>query len=269
MCSCILWICLNCAGALAATDSIAAAKPRAINPLVQAHSHNDYEHARPLQDALDHGFCSVEADIWLVNGQLLVAHDLSAVRPERTLQALYLDPLRERARTNNNRIFPDIANITLLVDVKSEPVQTYLALSKVLAGYRDLLTEFTGAGTTTRAVSVILSGNVAREVVRAEAARLVAVDGRLTDLESNSSATLVPLVSDNWRQHFTWRGVGPMPESDRRKLDDIVKRTHAQGRKLRFWGLVDKPDCWKELKAAGVDVIGADDLAGLAAFLSP
>jgi hypothetical protein len=42
-------------------------------PLTRAHAHNDYLHARPLFDALDHGFCSVEADVWLVDGKLLVA----------------------------------------------------------------------------------------------------------------------------------------------------------------------------------------------------
>src|SRR5262245_36960462 len=67
-----------------------------ITPLVHAHAHNDYEHPRPLLDALDHGFCSVEADIWLVDGKLLVAHDRDKVKPDGTFQALYLDPLRER-----------------------------------------------------------------------------------------------------------------------------------------------------------------------------
>lgn len=43
-------------------------------PLVHAHAHDDYEHKRPLFDALDRGFCSVEADVHLVDGQLLVAH---------------------------------------------------------------------------------------------------------------------------------------------------------------------------------------------------
>ena len=37
--------------------------------LERAHAHNDYEHPRPLFDALDHGFKSVEADIWLVELQ--------------------------------------------------------------------------------------------------------------------------------------------------------------------------------------------------------
>ena len=34
-------------------------------PLGQAHAHNDYYHKRPLLDALSHGFCSVEADVFL------------------------------------------------------------------------------------------------------------------------------------------------------------------------------------------------------------
>src|SRR4030095_12119754 len=45
-------------------------------PLLRAHAHNDYEHTRPLLDALEQGFCSVEADIYLIDGELRVAHDL-------------------------------------------------------------------------------------------------------------------------------------------------------------------------------------------------
>jgi hypothetical protein len=44
-------------------------------PLERAHAHNDYEHERPLHDALGHGFKSVEADVWLVDGELVVSHD--------------------------------------------------------------------------------------------------------------------------------------------------------------------------------------------------
>ena len=86
------------------TPSLAHADPK---PLIHAHAHNDYEHQHPLLDALDQGFCSVEADIYLVEGQLLVAHNRKDVKPERTLQALYLDPLRERAKRNGGRIYPN------------------------------------------------------------------------------------------------------------------------------------------------------------------
>ncbi len=61
--------------------------------LPQAHAHNDYQHARPLKDALEHGFCSVEADVFPVRDQLLVGHSVLELRRARTLTDLYLKPL--------------------------------------------------------------------------------------------------------------------------------------------------------------------------------
>src|SRR5262245_55861246 len=113
-----------------------------VKPQIQAHAHNDYAHSRPLLDALEHGFCSVEADIHLVEGELLVAHDRDHVRPGRTLQALYLDPLRERARKNGGKVFPAGPGLILLIDIKSEADPTYEVLRRVLSRYSELLTAF-------------------------------------------------------------------------------------------------------------------------------
>src|SRR5204863_953326 len=109
-------------------------------PLPQAHAHNDYEHARPLFEALDHGFCSVEADIWLTPDGLLIAHDKKDLKPSRTLQALYLDPLRKRIKADGGRVFRDGPAFYLLIDVKPEAETTYAALDKLLAQYADILT---------------------------------------------------------------------------------------------------------------------------------
>ncbi|MEU9588105.1 hypothetical protein AB0D70_32420, partial [Streptomyces werraensis] len=60
-------------GALVAAGALvlmaAPASAAGAQPLPRAHAHNDYEHDRPLLDALDHGFTSVEADIYLVDGE--------------------------------------------------------------------------------------------------------------------------------------------------------------------------------------------------------
>lgn len=69
----------------------ANAQEKQPTPLIRGHAHNDYEHTRPLYDALEHGFTSVEVDVYLVNNQLLVAHDPTQLQPDRTLQSLYLD----------------------------------------------------------------------------------------------------------------------------------------------------------------------------------
>jgi len=91
----LIWAAAFSAAARCVADASATVKP-----LSRAHAHNDYEHARPLSDALDHGFCSVEADIWLVGDELLIGHDRKDLKAGRTLETLYLDPLRARIKSN-------------------------------------------------------------------------------------------------------------------------------------------------------------------------
>jgi len=246
------------------------ADPISVKPLVQAHAHNDYEHRRPLLEALDQGFCSVEADVWLVERRLLVAHDLKDARPERTLEALYLDPIRARINQNGGRVFKDGPSLTLLVDVKSDATNTYLALRESLRRYEEMLTRFHPNKTDTNALTVIVSGNRARELMKTEAVRLAAYDGRLTDMVTGESRHFIPLISDNWSLHFKWRAraeAESLPAEDRRKLKQIVDQAHREGRRVRFWGMPDSPAVWEALASAGVDLINTDDLAGLGQFL--
>ena len=236
-------------------------------PLVRAHAHNDYVHQRPLLDALDHGFCSVEADVHLVDGQLLVAHDRDKVKPERTLQALYLDPLRERVRKNGGRVYPAGPEFTLLVELKSDWPASYPVLRNILKEYVGMLTTFQPGTTATNAIRVIITGRRAQEMFVGEPVRYAALDGDLADLDANPPADLVPLISSNWGRSFKWRGSGPMPEAERQKLKAIVSQAHRQGRRVRFWGAPDQPLFWGELLADGVDLINTDNLAGAQKFL--
>jgi len=138
-------------------------------PLIHAHAHNDYEHTHPLFDALSHGIASVEADIHLVNGQLLVAHNIKEVVAGRTLQSLYLDPLRARAAQYGGRIYTNGESVFyLLIDTKTETNATYEVLRRVLLDYRGMLTGFSANGITRRAVTVVLTGNRPREMLARE-----------------------------------------------------------------------------------------------------
>lgn len=239
---------------------------RAASPLTRLHAHNDYEHTRPLLDAMSHGFWSVEADVWLTNGQLLVAHDFDKVSPQRTLQSLYLDPLRAFAATNA-ALFATSGPITLLVDVKSDATNTWVALREIFRGYSNLLTRFESNRIVTNSVTVIISGNRATSLIADEPVRFAAVDGRLPDLDANPPLTLIPLISDNWAKHFKWRGQGALPTSEREQLRALVLRTHAQGRRLRLWATPDVPACWKEMLDAGVDLVNTDRLAETERFV--
>jgi hypothetical protein len=235
-------------------------------PLLRVHAHNDYEHTHPLFDALDQGFCSVEADIHLVNGKLLVAHDAKDVDPAKTLESLYLEPMRQRIRQNGGHLYRNGPECTLLIDFKNEGKATYKVLREVLQQYADILTVFRDGKKETNAITAILTGGYPRGMLAADKVRYAVADGQLADLTNNPPANLMPWISENWGPQFKWRGRGPMPENEKLKLKEIVAKAHEQGRRVRFWGSPDKPAFWKELLADDVDLINTNDLAGFAKF---
>ncbi|EMI27713.1 phosphatidylinositol-specific phospholipase C/glycerophosphodiester phosphodiesterase family protein [Rhodopirellula europaea] len=240
----------------------------------KAHAHNDYLHERPLLDALDNGFRSIEADIFLVDGDLWVAHSTAELSADRTLKALYLDPLRRRMQSHANdssepfqSVEGDGQPVTLLIDLKSEGESTYRALNQLLSKYDDVFTHVDSDGVHRRGVTAIISGNRPIELVQSDLPRFVGVDGRLSDLESDYSADLMPLISDHWGRNFQWRGKGELPAADREKLSQILKQAHQKKRRIRFWATPDHEAAWEVLHEAGVDLINTDDLEGLNQFL--
>ena len=259
----------------AAAPSSATPAPEAVlgEPHAAAHAHNDYEHARPLLDALEHGFTSVEADVWLVDGELRVAHDLVDTRAGVTLESLYLDPLDELVRQQGHSIYPGWdGSLQLLIDIKSDGESTYAAIEKELAEHPQLMTRFAKGKVTEGPVTAVISGNRPLATMQAAEKRFGFYDGRSADLASGMPAELMPLVSDNWTKLFTWQGVGPMPETERAKLHAYVEAAHSKGYRVRFWATPDQAGpardaVWTELHNAGVDHINTDDLAALDAFL--
>jgi hypothetical protein len=254
---------------LAIFCSLAPAQQTAptVTPVKRTHSHNDYEHTRPLFDALDQGFTSVEADIFLEDGQLLIGHTSSSLKPERTLEKLYLDPLRELARKNAGQIYRDGPPFYLLIDVKTAAGPTYKRLHEVLTNYAELLTTIRDGKVERKAVTVVVSGNRDKPAMLAQQVRYAGLDGRPSDLDANDPADLVPWISERWGQLFKWNGTGEIPPAERQRLRDLVSKAHAQGKMVRFWATPEKQAFWQELNAAEVDLINTDKLAELSAFL--
>ncbi|MEU1295755.1 phosphatidylinositol-specific phospholipase C/glycerophosphodiester phosphodiesterase family protein [Streptomyces sp. NPDC005840] len=257
-----------------ASSAFADQRPHRTAPLWNAHAHNDYDHPRPLRDALDHRFGSVEADIYLVGDQLLVAHDPVDLDPARTLEALYLDPLAALVKANHGSVYRDHRRpVQLLIDIKTEGAATYLELDRHLRRYPHLFTGYAHGRVHPGAVTAVVSGDrAARAPMEAQSVRRAFYDGRLTDLGTAAPASFVPLISDNWTLNFTWQGDGPFPGAERERLRTLTRTAHARGQRVRFWATPDtagpaRDALWGALLDAGVDLLNTDDLAGLEAFL--
>ena len=265
----------------------AVAPVPAERPVARTHSHNDYEHAHPLFDALHHGFVSVEADVYLVGTDLRLSHDkVEDWSKVPTLEAAYLTPLRDLRARRKRGIYADGTPVILLVDIKTEAVATYRRVHELLASYHasspGLFTTYTrGAGgrfqVAPGAVTVVISGvNRPRDVMAAQDVRYAGCDGRIADVGPDTRPEdlpeVVPLISDNWKVVFTgeakWDGTGEMPAATRTKLKQLVETVHAEGKLLRFWNLPGNgPAVWGPLYDAGVDLINTDDLVGLSAYV--
>jgi len=260
----LLFLLLLCIGI---TDCAVAENHPLTTPIPRGHAHNDYLHPRPLFDALDNGFCSVEADVFLVNGDLLVAHFFWQLRPGRTLESLYLDPLRERARQFNGKIFPDADAFYLWIELKTDAQKTYATLQKILEQYSDILTRYENNTVIPGAVTVVLTGNANLALIRNERVRYAGVDGRLGALRSNESADLIPTVSLDWVREFP-QFRGELSPEQRTKLVGQVQQAHERGRKLRYWNAPDHEAFWSILYDADVDFINTNRLRPLRMFLT-
>lgn len=267
-----------------ATPPPDTAPPRAGKSLSRAHAHNDYEHTRPLLDALDQGFTSVEADVYVAPlpagtpgalasaTGLYVAHDPQDIDPSKTLAALYLEPLKKRIAEHGGCVHDDCSQFYLLIDAKTEAETTYAAIEAELAKYDTLFSRYVDGGVRPGPVIVTLSGNRPLATMKAATRRYSFYDGRFADLDSAEPATLIPLISDSWTTEFGWDGVGEMPAAQKAKLIESIAKSHAKGRRMRLYNVPDaagaaRENIWKQLLAADQDQINTDDLAGLRTFL--
>jgi glycerophosphoryl diester phosphodiesterase len=232
-----------------------------VKPLPNAHAHNDYEHARPLWDALAQGFMSVEADVHLINGELYVSHNSpKELKSALTLKELYLRPLREIVSRNEGKVYPKAEGVFyLMIDFKTSADATYEVLAAQLAQFPELQTN--------PYVVIFISGNRPVETIRNASSPAALLDGRPEDLAKNIPTNRMPVISENFNKVCRWNGKMPVPDAEFQKLKTLATQVHAQGKKLRLWATPDHPDAWKTLLEAGVDLINTDKLEELRKFL--
>ena len=223
------------------------------NPVLRGHSHNDYEHRRPLWHALEAGMTSVEADIYLVDGELLVGHDLEDLVAGKTLSKHYLEPLAKLAREHGGRVYPDWPELILLVDIKSDGEAVYPYLLHELTKVGDVVGK-----SEVGAFRVVVSGDAPRDLILQDQEMWMAVDGRPGDLGKGYGVRSMPLISTSWWSSIGWLEAKSLPSDKRAIFKDLVERTHAEGKRIRFWALPDRPDMWELAWKGGVDLINTD-----------
>jgi len=225
-----------------------------------AHAHNDYNHPVPFYTAYNAGFGSIEADIILKNGQLYVAHDTVGIRPKKTLESLYLDPLQEVIKKNKGFVYADsLKNLFLLVDLKTAAEPTLDVLLKVLQQYKIV--------TSCPDLRIVITGN------QPDISKLLSYppwlffDGKLNQTYTADALNKIALFSEDFRNYSSWNGEGIPEASDRKKIENAVTKAHTLNKPIRFWAAPDVANAWYHLMGFNVDYINTDKIQEISSFL--
>ncbi|PKS05238.1 hypothetical protein jhhlp_008609 [Lomentospora prolificans] len=250
------------------------------NP-ISCHSHNDYWRKEPVFSALKTGCVGIEADVWLVEDDLWIAHEWSDLKRGVNFTGLYVDPLVKLLEQRNsyfpgqgwthNGVYesdPD-QTLALVIDLKSESHDTWPVVQAQLQPLRerDWLTHVSDGKVHYRPITVVGSGNTDFATLRANSTFHDSFfDAPLNALEgSEYDATNSYYASVSFTEHLGLSLTGHLTQRQVERLRKSVREAHSRGLKARYWGapawaLGVRDRVWKVLSDEGVDIVNVDDL---------
>ena len=229
--------------------------------VANAHSHNDYVQDIPFWKAYNEGFGSVEADIFLVNNELLVGHEAKHLQKDRTFEAMYLAPLRACIERNKGHVFADSGKqLQLLIDIKTDSIGTLKKLVEVLQKYPSL--------TANPSLRFVITGKRPEESLFTTYPPFIWFDGDLLKEYSKTALTRIAMLSDDFTRYSNWNGKGILPKREWTALQAVVSKAHQLNKSVRFWAAPDFTNAWYQLMQLQADYINTDHIYELASFLN-
>ena len=216
-----------------------------------AHSHNDYAQQKVFHLAYNEGFGSIEADIHLVNNEILVGHDTKDLKASKTLENLYLKPLIAYNQTDRK--------LQLLIDIKTEAKTTLNQLVVLLGKYPSI--------TNNKNVKIVISGNTVAPALFDSYPYYIWFDGRLSIQYNPKQLSRVALISEDYYKVIGYKFMWPLDSVSIDKAKQFIDQVHQLGKPIRLWASPDKPDAWEQFMQWGVDFINTDKIKELADFI--
>ena len=224
------------------------------------HSHNDYAGKLPFYEAYSNEAGVIEADVFLVNNELPVAHTSKEITTYNTLRSLYLDPLSNKLKYLAGKAYSDNKPLILMIDVKSEADATLKVIAQQLKMYPELISN--------KNLKVVISGNRPSPANWKEYPEYIYFDGRLNENYSPEQLSRVEMISEDLKEITVWNGKGVLTQADSEKVQAVIKKVHDQNKKIRFWGTQDNVNTWMTLMNLSVDYIATDNVPTLTQFIT-
>ncbi|WP_303317058.1 alkaline phosphatase [Flavivirga abyssicola] len=211
------------------------------------HSHNDYKQDIPFWRALTSGANSIEIDVFLQQQNLYVAHSKQEIAPKRTIESLYLKPLKVALEMKHR----EHQSLYLLIDIKSEATTTLNKLITVLKRYPSIINN--------KNIKIIISGNRPLAKDYSKYPDFIFFDWQKAEKpESFINWEKVAMISLDFKAYSGWNGKGRLTHKDYNQVTTIISKAKATKKPLRFWGTPDSKSAWKVFLELGVDIINTD-----------
>ncbi|OCK53453.1 alkaline phosphatase [Chryseobacterium sp. CBo1] len=210
------------------------------------HSHNDYEQKVPFWYALGSGAHSIEADVFLENSELFVAHNQKDITKERTFESLYLNPIDKALSMNMIKQ----ESLQILIDIKTDAKTTLAQIVKIIQKYPQI--------TAQKKVKFVISGNQPHPEEYNSYPDFILFDYQKLDDLTAAQLEKVALLSLNFKQYSVWNGKGGLTEDDLPKVTEVIKKAKSFGKPFRFWAIPDGKTSWEFFAHNGVDFINTD-----------
>lgn len=231
---------------------------------LNAHSHNDYLNQVPFLTAYNNHFGSIEADIWAVNGELYVGHNASDIKPGRTLDILYLQPISKFFKMNKGKPWKDSnSTFQLLIDLKTTAEPTLSLLVEKLKMYPEVF----DPETNKYAIKIVITGNRPDPDAFKKYPRYIFFDGLLNLKYTPDELKRVPLFSEDIKLFSIWNGQGEIAEKEKTRLRQITDSIHSLNKKIRFWNCPDNENSWRTYMNIGIDYLNTDHIIELSEYL--
>lgn len=224
------------------------------------HSHNDYLRDVPFWEAFGAGAASIEVDVILQNGELMVAHELASIRKEHTLTSLYLEPILKARELGMIEKF----DFSLLIDCKTEAYSTLDQIIEDADKFEKML--FSSQNPT--GLKLIISGNRPKTEDYKNYPEWIFFDFQNKVLTSDLPWGKIGMVSLSFRQFSVWNGKGRIVESEKTRLEEFISLVQSFKKPVRFWATPDSKSAWKAFYEMGIDYINTDNPALAQIYLS-
>ena len=219
------------------------------------HSHNDYCRRAPFWQAYAQGVYSIEADVFLHDGKLLVGHDVEDLSPDMTFESLYVEPIVTLFKRNGGRAWKDSdEQLQLMVELKSATEPTLQAVTALLGRYPEVFDPTVNP----EAVRIAVTGRVPAPEDFGKYPAYVRFDGNWETDYTPDQLERIALVSVNFRNYSQWNGKGSIIPAERVKLEKIIARAHDWGKPVRFWGAPEGTTVYYTFYDMGIDYINTD-----------